>query len=153
MLHRHLQSFLQFSDAHFHIITIIKVSQHFLGQALEGNPSPSSRPSGLLLLQLTTSFAEAGASVRCCRGTELLPWLLDTQGHATRFARSLAVHRFFPDFPAIVFCLPRSGLAFPMCRRAGRCCSLFLLRASRRTSRRPQGFLAVAIFPPLQYPL
>ena len=41
-LHSHLQSFLQFSDAHFHIITVVMVSQHFLGQVLEGSPSPSS---------------------------------------------------------------------------------------------------------------
>ena len=83
-----------------------------------------SRPNDLLLW-LTTSFAEAGKSVKCCRGTaELSPWLLDTQGHTTRFAHSPAVHRFFPGFPASAFCLPQSGSAFPMCRRARRCCCL-----------------------------
>ena len=40
-LYRYLQSFFQFSDAHFHIFTIISVSQHFLGQILEGKTSPS----------------------------------------------------------------------------------------------------------------
>ena len=40
-LQRHLHSFLQFSDAHFHITSIIKISQRFFCQVLEGNPSPS----------------------------------------------------------------------------------------------------------------
>ena len=54
-----------------------------------------SRPNGLLLLWLTTSFAAAGAFLRSCRGTAgLLPLLLGTQCHATRFAHSLAVHHF-----------------------------------------------------------
>ena len=100
-----------------------------------------SRANGLLLLWPTTSFAEAAESARCCRGTAgLLPWLLDTQGHTTNFARSPVAHRFFHGFPAIVFCLPQSGSAFLMCRRAGRNCCPCKLRASRRTSRRPQGF-------------
>ena len=104
---------------------------------------PHQDPVVFFFFQMTTSFAEAGASVRCCRGTELLPWLLNTQGHTTRFARSLAVHRFFPDFPAIVFCLPRSGLAFPMCRRAGKmlqpllvaCFKTYLKETSRFSGR------------------
>ena len=40
-LRRHLHSFLQFSDAHLHLIAIIKVSQHAHGQVLDSNPSPS----------------------------------------------------------------------------------------------------------------
>ena len=108
----------------------------------------------LLLLWPTTSFAEAEESVGCCWGTaELLPWLLETQVRTSRFAHSPASHSLFPDFPTIVFCLPQSDSALLMCRRAGRCCCLCLLRASRRTSRRPQGSLALTNFPPLQYPL
>ena len=75
-----------------------------------------------------------------------MPWLLDTQGRNTRFAHSPASHRLFPDFPTIVFCLPQSGSTFLTCRRAGRCYCLCQLRASRRTSRRPQGSLASQSF-------
>ena len=100
------------------------------------------------------SFAEARESAKCCRGTaELLPWLLDIQGHTTRFAQSPASQRLSPDFPTIVFCLQQGDSAFLLCRRAGRCCCLSYLRASRRTSGRHQSFLALEIFPPHQCPL
>ena len=82
-----------------------------------------------------------------------MPQLLDTQGHATHFAQSLALNRLFPDSPTIVFCLPQSGSTFQMCRRTGRCCCLFWLPASGRTLERPTGFLASANFPPVQYQL
>ena len=81
-LQRHLHSFLQFSDNHFHIITITRYLSAFPWPSFRRQPFAfaclPSRPSGLLLLLPTTSFAEAGASAKCCRGTAgLLPWLLD----------------------------------------------------------------------------
>ena len=69
-----------------------------------------------------------------------MPWHLDTQGRTTRFVHSPSAHRLFPDFPTIVFCSPQSGSDFLMCRSAGKYWCLFWLRASRRTSGRPQSF-------------
>ena len=113
---------------------IIKVSQHYLGQILESNPSPSPAFHNVPMIFF---FSLADESAGCCRGVaELLPWLLDTQGRTTRFAHSPAAHRLFPDFPTIVFCLPRSGSAFLLCRIAGKHGCLLQLRGSRRTSRR-----------------
>ena len=87
------------------------------------------------LLPCTVSrFAEAEESVECCWDTaELLPWLLDTQGRTPRFSHFPASHRLFPDFPTIVFCLPQSGSASLMYRRAGKYCCLFLSSGSGRT--------------------
>ena len=150
---KHLHSFLQFSDA----FTSLQLSRYF--------SIPLARFSKAILRLLhhvplisffsgrPTSFAEAGESAGCCWDTAgLLPQVLDSQGHTTRSAHSHAARRLLPDFPTIVFCLPRNGSASLMCRKVGEDCCLFQLRASRRTSRRPQGFLASAIFPPHQCP-
>ena len=105
-------SFLQFSDAHLHIIAIIKVSQHGLGQVLESNPSPSPF---LHQFPMIFFFSSRRRLARCCRGTaELLPWLLDIGGRTTRFSHSPASHRLSPDFPTTVFCSPQSDSAFLM---------------------------------------
>ena len=147
---RYLQPFLQFSDAHFHIITIIQVSQHFLGQILEGNQYLAfaclpSRPNGLLLW-LTTSFAVAAAFVGFCLGTAgLLPQLLVCPVSCRA--------PFFTDSPAILCCLPRNGSASLMCRRAGKYCCLFSLSTSGRTLERPLSFLASTSSPKPQCPL
>ena len=92
-----------------------------------------SGPSGLLLLLwLTTNFLVAVAFSESFGGTAgPLSFLLDTQYHATRLAHILAVHNFSFDSPAIVFCLPQSGSASLMCRRAGKYCCLFSLSAFR----------------------
>ena len=147
-LQRHLRSFLQYSDAHLHVIAITKVSQQALGGSRKQSFAlafHSSLPTNLLLLWPTTSFAEAEEFVECCWGTvELLPWLLDTQGRTTRFSHS-------PDYPTIVFCLQHGDSAFLLRRKAGRYCCTRKLRASRRTLRKPQGSLALANFPPNQF--
>ena len=100
---RYFQPFWQFSED--------PLSQHHYHLGVSAFPWPNSRrqyfafaclpsrPNGLLLLWLTTSFAAATAFLGTCWGTAgLLPVLLDTQYHATRFAHSLALHHFSLTF-------------------------------------------------------
>ena len=137
---------------HFHIITVFQFFQHSLGRLLESD-TPAyacvpSRPTGLLPPWMKANFAAATAFSVSSRSTaELPPLLSDTQYHPTRFAHSLAVHRFSPDSPTIIFCLPRSGPVSLMGRSAGKYCCLLLSSTSGCTLERSLGFLAPSSAP------
>ena len=142
----------------FTSLLLSRVSQHARGQVLKSNPSPSpffhhfplvfffsGRRRALLKQRSFVELLEHGGAFRLgSMIPKVVPLVLPVLLPCT--VSSLTFQPSSSDCNKVI-------RLFSFVEKDGRYCCSPKFRASRRTSRRPQVFPVLAIFPPLQYPL